>query len=93
MAKQFDMVVIRIGYNEFVMPKAAALQFFELCIGADIYKYDSHWNGNETEFHAWPMPQDQMPAIRLIGPAQFMQAIELRKAYEEEQKRKKATNA
>ena len=89
MTKQFDMVVINIGYTNYVMSKAAALQFFELCVGADIYKYDSHWNGNETEYHAWPLPQDQTPSIRIIGPAQFMQAVELKKAYDEQQKQQK----
>ena len=90
MAKQqFDLVILKIGYNEYVLPKAAAMQFMDMCVGADIYRWDSHWTSSQSEQHAIPLEESQMPSIRLVGPAQFLQAVELRKAYEEEQRAKK----
>lgn len=87
----FDLVVIQIGYNHrFAMPRAAAMKFIEACACNDVYKLSTHWsNGNSNELHAELVDQDSMPTLQLIGPAQFHQALEAKRAYDEEQRAKK----
>lgn len=92
MSKQsFDLVVLHMGYKKYAIPKAAAMQFMELCSDHDIYELDRHWNsGNDSEDHAWLLSVDEMPKIATIGPAQFHQALENRKVFIEQQRREKA---
>lgn len=90
MAKQqFDLVILSIGYNEYVLPKAAALHFMDLCVGADIYQWENQWTGAGSEYHAIPLSNERMPRIRLISPTQFLEAVELRKMYDEAERAKK----
>ena len=87
----FDLVIIQIGYNNrFAMPRAAAMKFIEACACNDVYKLSTHWvSGGSNELHAELVDQDSMPALQLIGPAQFHQALEAKRAYDEEQRAKK----
>ena len=87
----FDLVIIQMGYNHrFAMPRAAAMKFIEACACNDVYKLSTHWgNGNSNELHAELVNPDSMPTLQLIGPAQFHQALEAKRAYDEEQRAKK----
>jgi hypothetical protein len=90
MAKQqFDLVILSIGYNEYVLSKAAAVHFMDLCVGADIYRWDGYWDGKEHQHHAIPLENGMMPRIRLISSTQFLEAVELRKMYDEAERAKK----
>ena len=80
--KEFDYMVLSIGYEKFAVPKAAALQFLELCAGSDIYKLEHQWDGGASEYHALMLTHDKMPSVSVIGPAQFHQALLMREAYE-----------
>jgi len=83
--KQFDMVLLKVGYKQYVVPKAAALHFMDLCAGNDIYEWDLHWKGSGgNEEHAKLLISDSMPTVSLLGPTQFHQALENYKAYAEE---------
>lgn len=86
--KGFDLVLITIGYTKYAIPKSAALQFMDLCAGKDMYRVDSHWNGSESETHAWLLSTEEMPTISLLGPVQFHAAIEARKAHMAEKAKK-----
>jgi hypothetical protein len=90
----FDLVVLRIGYKEYAVPKAAALQFMDLCAGSDVYEWGQHWKGNGegSEEHAWLLESTAMPSVTLLGPVQFHQAVENRKMFIEAQAAKKAKN-
>jgi len=88
----FDLVIIQMGYNHrFAMPRAAAMKFIEACACHDVYKLSTHWvSGGSNELHAELVDQDNMPTLQLIGPVQFHQALEAKRAYEAEQKAKDA---
>ena len=89
----FDLVLLRIGYKQYAVPKAAALHFMDLCAGSDVYGWDQHWKGiSGTEDHAWLLESTGMPSVALLGPVQFHQALENRKMHLEEQEAKKAKN-
>lgn len=89
--KQFDLVVLSVGSQDFVMPRAAAFQFLDACSGNDIYYWNEHWEGGGigTVQHAELLPVNRMPGVRLISPVQFHQAIEAKKEYEERKNRAK----
>lgn len=86
--KQFDLVILSMGSQDFVMPRQAAFQFLDACSGQDVYYWSDHWEGNGvgTVQHAYLLPADRMPGVRLVSPTQFHQAIEARKEYEERKK-------
>jgi len=89
----FDLVLLRIGYKQYAVPKAAALQFMDLCAGSDVYEWDMHWSsGGGNEEHAWLLDTNSMPTVSLLGPVQFHQAVENRKMFVEAQAAKKAKN-
>lgn len=79
--KEFDLVILTIGYEKFAVPKEAALHFLNLCVGSDIYKIENSWESGGTIMHAILLEQDKMPSISVIGPAQFHQALANREAY------------
>jgi hypothetical protein len=79
--KEFDLVLLTIGYEKFAVPKAAALQFLDLCVGNDVYKMESQWHGGEHTLHAILLEQERMPSISVIGPVQFHQALANHEAY------------
>lgn len=89
-SKQFDLVLLSIGYKRYAMPKAAALHFMDLCAGSDIYEWDHHWKSEGSEEHAKLLTAEQMPSLSLVGPVQFHQAVENYKQYIEAEKVKKA---
>lgn len=92
--KQFDLVLLRIGYRQYAVPKAAALQFMDLCAGNDVYEWDTHWkNGGGNEEHAKLLNSESMPMVSLLGPVQFHQALENYKAYEAEKTAKEKGKA
>jgi len=92
-SKQFDMVLLRVGYRQYAMPKAAALHFMDLCAGNDVYEWDTHWkNGGGNEEHAKLLTSESMPMVSLLGPTQFHQALENYKTYTEEKEKAKATS-
>ena len=89
---EFDLVLLTIGYNTYAMPKAAALQFLDASSSGEIYRWDSAWvsEANRSEFHAWPIGEEEMPSLRLLNPAKFHQALELKRKFEEDKKAKNA---
>lgn len=72
----FDMLILRVGYNEYIMPRAAALAFLDACSGSDIYKYSSRWEDGATHSFISLVDVDEMPTVKLIGPVQFHQGLE-----------------
>lgn len=89
--KQFDLVLLKIGYKSYAMPKSAALHFMDLCAGSDVYEWDHHWQSNGGhEEHAKLLDSTQMPSVSLVGPVQFHQAVENYKQHVEAEKVKKA---
>ena len=92
--EKFDMVMLTVGYQRYAVPRAAAMQFFDLCAGSDIYRYDSEWvdGGQVTRLH--PMSADEAPTISTISPAYFHQMLENGREWEarkrEEAKKKGA---
>jgi hypothetical protein len=89
---QFDMMILNFGYQAFVVPKAAALQFMELCSGSDVYKYDTSWSPTTNSREVFIRPLDDGEDIRLqhIGPVQFHQGLENWKMQQEEKRAKAA---
>ena len=91
--QQFDLVLLSVGYKRYAVPKAAALYFMDLCAGSDIYEWDNHWTGGDSEEHAKLVEHSQMPTVALLGPVQFHQALENRKQFVEAEKVRKAAKA
>lgn len=89
-SKQFDLVLLSVGYKRYAVPKAAALHFMDLCAGADVYEWDNHWRSDGSEEHAKLVSTEHMPTVSLLGPVQFHQAVENYKQYIEAEKAKKA---
>lgn len=89
---QFDMMILNLGYQSFVVPKAAALQFMELCSGSDAYKYDTSWSTttNTSEVFIRPLNDDEGIRLQHIGPVQFHQGLENWKMQQEEKRTKEA---
>lgn len=75
-ANDFDMLILRIGYQEFVMPRDAVLAFINACSGADIYVYNSRWEDGANQPYVSLLDTDNMPTVKLIGPMQFHQGLE-----------------
>ena len=91
---QFDMMILNLGYQTLVVPKAAALQFMELCSGSDVYKYDTSWNSTTSSAEVFIRLLGDGEDIRLqhIGPVQFHQGLENWKMQQEEKRAKEAKN-
>lgn len=91
----FDLVILRIGHQDFVVPKGAAFQLMEAFSGSDIYTWDTHWESGQsgTVYHASLLETARMPSVTILGPVQFHQAVEARREHEEKQTRKKAADA
>lgn len=90
-ANAFDMVMLKIGYTEYVMPREAALAFINACAGADIYKHETLWIGNDRRPLAKLLEPNDMPSLQLIGPVQFHQGLENHRM-EQEKKRAESTD-
>lgn len=88
--KEFDYVLISLGYYKYALPKEAAFKFLDLCAGADLYKWDTTWSGSESIPEARLASADEMPTVSLIGPVQFHQALENYKARQERERKEKA---
>ena len=86
--KDFDLVALNLGYNEYAVPKAAALHFMELFHGGDMYRLDTTWEGNISVPVARLVDMDAMPTLRLLGPVQFHQALENARMLDEKKRRK-----
>lgn len=72
----FDMLILRVGYNEYVMPRAAALAFLDACSGSDVYRHSTRWENEGNHSFISLAGVDEMPTVRLIGPVQFHQGLE-----------------
>lgn len=72
----FDMLMLRVGYQEFIMPREAVLAFINACSGADIYVYNSRWEDGSNQPYISLIEADSMPTVKLIGPMQFHQGLE-----------------
>ena len=92
--EKFDMVMLNIGYHRYAVPRAAAMQFFDLCVGADLYRFDSEWFDGGQTTRLSPMSADEAPTISAISPAYFHQMLENGREWEarkrEEAKKKEA---
>lgn len=89
-ANDFDMLILRIGYGEYVMPRAAVLAFIDACAGADTYKHQSRYeNGREVSYISL-LDVDSMPSIKLIGPVQFHEGLENSRMEQEKKNAKPA---
>ena len=91
--EKFDMVVLTFGYQKYILPRDVAMQFFNICVGHDIYKYDTAWENSEAIPYAAPIEQEAYPGINTIGPAHFHQMLEnhkMREARKREETKKAA---
>lgn len=86
----FDMLILRIGYNEYIMPREAVAAFVNGCAGADIYKITTRWEDGSNQPYVSLLDSDDMPIIRLLGPMQFHQGLENHRM-EQEKKNAKPT--
>ena len=86
--KDFDLVALKLGYNEYAVPKAAALHFMELFHGGDMYRLDTTWEENTSVPVARLVDMDAMPTLRLLGPVQFHQALENARMLDEKKRQK-----
>ena len=97
MSKDFDLVLVKLGYRTYTIPKAAALKLFDAFIGQDIYAVDDHWestqNGGKggTATYAKLVEQGGMPTLTTIGPVSFHIALENQRRKEEEEATKNAS--
>lgn len=87
--EKFDMVVMTLGYQKLVVPRHIAMQFFDMCVGQDMYKMDSVWENSETTHYACLLEADLHPTISTISPAYFHQLLENNRE-REERKREEA---
>lgn len=91
--EKFDMVVMSLGYQKFAVPRNIAMQFFDMCVGQDMYKIDHVWENNETLNYACLLEDGAYPTISTISPAYFHQLLENNRQREErkrEEAKKKA---
>ena len=86
----FDMLILRIGYQEYVMPREAVLAFIDACSGADVYVYNSRWEDGSNQPYVSLLDVDSMPTIKLIGPVQFHQGLENHRMEQEKKSAKPA---
>lgn len=86
----FDMLILRIGYQEFIMPREAVLAFINACSGADIYVSNSRWENGANHPYISLLDPDNMPSVRLIGPVQFHQGLENQRMEQEKKNAKPA---
>lgn len=83
----FDMVILRLGYTDYIMPREAALAFLNACSGSDIYKHETRWSESKNLSYIQMLSADEMPSVKVIGPVQFHQGLE---NYRMEQEKKNA---
>jgi hypothetical protein len=91
--KEFDLMMLEIGYHKFMVPKKFALQLFQAASEGGFYRHDASWEGGKTTEYAKPMTQDEMPVIRMINPVIFHIWLENQRMKEEKEmkaERKKA---
>lgn len=86
MADNFDQVILKIGYHRYVVPKKAAMAFFDIVTGSDMYEFDTKWEqvggkGMDVPYVTC-VSEGSMPSIHALSPVRFFAGIENQKAKE-----------
>lgn len=85
-------VVLKIGYNEFVLPMVAAQKFFETLASQDVYSLDSNYrDGGHVKYLR--DTKDKEICLMHISPSELFAAAENEKMRQEEEARKEAAKA
>ena len=88
-SKDFDLTILSLGYQEYVVPKSAAMAFFNACASGEIYRLENHYSDGRTEYHIKALDNNLMPTIRIINPVVFHQGLESKRVYDEAKARKR----
>lgn len=91
MANKDAFVVVRFGWQEYVMPKDAGMAVFKaMTENPEIYSFNTTYRKNTSVPVITPLSFDMMPSIRSINAAQMLHGIETAKDIEEEKQQKEA---
>lgn len=67
----YDHCVITIGYQRYLMPRKAAMQFFEMLGTKEMYKLDNWYHDGTSEDIVELMESTSMPTISSYSVTQF----------------------
>jgi hypothetical protein len=89
-----DQVILDFNGSRFVLPAKAGMAVFAALSGADIFRLTTRWERvgeqHEDVMYITPASTQEMPSLRIIGPAQFHVGIENQRVKEEEERKKNA---
>jgi hypothetical protein len=93
MAKEYDLVKVKFGYNEYAMSKKSALMLFEIMSTQEVWKLDSTWINSESRMKAAPIDHAHHISIQGLNPVQFHMAVEYERQLQEEKDAKERAKA
>ncbi len=67
----FDLIILTINGNKFIVPKDAGMAVFSMFANSDIYKIDYQWSGGHSANYA-TLVEDGAVKLESIGPVEFM---------------------
>lgn len=89
-----DQVILDFNGSRFVLPAKAGMAVFAALSGADVYRMNTRWERvgerHEDVMYITPATPEELPSLRIIGPAQFHVGIENQRVKEEEERKKNA---
>lgn len=72
--KDTDFCVLKLGYNQYVVPTDVALNIFRSFKGMEIYRYDTEWDSDTKE--SYPIIKDmgdgEYPTIAHLSPSMMI---------------------
>ena len=89
-----DQVILDFNGARYVLPAKAGMAVFAALSGADVYRMNTRWERvgerHEDVMYITPATPEELPSLRIIGPAQFHVGIENQRVKEEEERKKNA---
>jgi len=67
----FDLIILTIHGNKFIVPKDAGMAVFSMFANSDIYKIDYQWSGSHSANYA-TLVEDGAVKLESIGAVEFM---------------------
>jgi CRISPR/Cas system-associated protein Cas10 (large subunit of type III CRISPR-Cas system) len=75
MKETFNHIILKFGWQDFLVPKEAALKIFELLTGKNIFEYRTQWEEQKNIPYIKPLDNEQMPKLTILDPCTFHAGI------------------
>jgi hypothetical protein len=86
-----EYLIVKIGWNEYVLPAEAAMTFFKACIGEEMYKVDTFYEDGQSHFILQRLEPSETPGLRTITPVQMFAGLEMAKVADERKRKKESS--